>query len=155
MSHIPAYYWKHWSASTIGLTVNTLAINGDVFYEWEEEQQGLRWIIPQHKCNLLCNAVAKEEICSILQAHRERELGWAPGKELPLLSVYLGRIGRGVGSRVESQRTVARDFKFISTGVGPIEALNESLLTWEILHWLAKRLIFRQIQKDMKDGEKR
>lgn len=46
MGHILAYYWKHWSASTIGLTVNTLAINGDVFHEWEEEQQGLRRIIP-------------------------------------------------------------------------------------------------------------
>lgn len=46
MRHILAYYWKHWSASTIGLTVNTLAVNGDVFHEWEEEQQGLRRIIP-------------------------------------------------------------------------------------------------------------
>lgn len=46
MGHILAYYWKHWSASTIGLTVNTLAVNGDVLHEWEEEQRGLRRIIP-------------------------------------------------------------------------------------------------------------
>lgn len=44
--HILAYYWKHWSTSTIGLTVNTLAVNRDVFHEWREEQRGLRQIVP-------------------------------------------------------------------------------------------------------------
>ena len=48
MRHIVAYYWKHWTMSTIGLTVNTLAVNKDVFHEQREEQQNLRQIIPLH-----------------------------------------------------------------------------------------------------------
>lgn len=66
MGHILACYWKHWRASTIGLTVNTLAINGDVFREWEEEQQNLRQIIPPDTNAIFSsNALAQEDICSI------------------------------------------------------------------------------------------
>lgn len=89
MGHILAYYWKHWSASTFGFTVNTLAINGDVFHEWEEKLQGLRRIIP-----LNTNA-----IFSLMLPHRrtyaalvssQRGFGWAPRKGSQPMSVCAG-----------------------------------------------------------------
>lgn len=99
MRHILAYYW---SASTGGLTVNKLAIIGDVFHEWGEEQQGLRRIIPLNT-NAIFSLMLWHRRTYATFASSHRELGWVPGKA----------IGRGF----ESQQ-MEKDLKFESTGVG-------------------------------------
>lgn len=86
MGHIHAYYWKHWSASTIGLTVNTLAVNGDAFHEWEEEQQDLRWIIPLDTNAIFCLMLRHRRTYAAF-ASSQRGFGWAPSKDLPPTSV--------------------------------------------------------------------
>lgn len=115
MGHILAYYWKHWSMSTIGLTVNTVAINGDVFREWEEEQQGLRWIIPLNTNAMFSLMLQHRRTCAGF-AFSQRVFGWEPGKGTAPMNVYWGGVGRGV----KCQR-MERDLKFESKGVGQLK----------------------------------
>lgn len=107
MGHILAYYWKHWSASTIGLTVNTLAINGDVFHEWEEEQQGLRRIIPLNT-NAIFFLMLWHRRTYAAFASSERERAWAGARDRAChcwVCVCCGGTGRnGEGSRGREQK---------------------------------------------------
>lgn len=114
MGQILAYYWKHWSASTIGLTVNTLAVNGDVFHEWKEEQQGLRQIIPLDT-NAIFPLMRRQRRTYAAFASSQRGLGWAPGKGSPLMSVYWVALGGG------SRGREWKDLKFESMGVGQLK----------------------------------
>lgn len=60
---------------------NTNKINRDVFHEWEEEQQGLRWIIPHNtNASFFSNSQAQEEMSSVGPQGR---FGRMPRKDLP------------------------------------------------------------------------
>lgn len=115
MGCIPAYYWKHWSVSTIGLTVNTLAINGDVFHEWEEEQQGLRRIIPLHTNAIFSLMLGHRRTCAAF-ASSQRGFGRVPGRGSPSTSVCWGwRWEKG------QEPENGRDLKPKSTRVGQLK----------------------------------
>lgn len=115
MGRILAYYWKRWSASTIGLTVNTLEINGDIFHEWEEEQQGLRRIIPLDTNAIFCLMLQDRRTYAAF-ASSQRRFGWAPGKGSTPMSVCWGGV-RGGGQEPEN----GKGFKFESTGMGQLK----------------------------------
>ncbi len=102
--YILAYYWKRWRASTIGLTVNTLEINGDVFHEWVEEQQGLRRIIPLDT-NAIFSLMLRDRRTYAAFASSQKRFGRAPGKGSPPMSACWSGVGRG-GSRAREWKGI-------------------------------------------------
>lgn len=103
------HYWKHWSASTIGLTVNRLAIDGDVFHELQEEQRGLSRIIP-HDTNAISPLMLRHKRTYSAFACSQRGFGWMPGKGSPVSAsvcwdaVWEPKNGKGLKNRNQQER---------------------------------------------------